>query len=424
MGITAVLMAGGKGTRIANLRADIPKPMLEICGKPVLERQILCLRENQITDIVLVIGHLGQIIRNYFGDGAAFGVKIRYIQEESPLGTAGALFYLRDLQDAFFLINGDIVFDIDLMRMYRYHMEKRAAITLFAHPNDHPYDSTLLSCEDDGRVTAWEKSSGHAGRNLVNAGIHILSPEVLQPLHAPIPHSLDRDVISAQIGQGTVYAYRSSEYVHDMGTPERYRQVCGDVASGVVARRNFKQRQRAIFLDRDGTINANRGYITSPDQISLLPGAAKAIRTVNRSGYLAIVVTNQPVIARGDCTPKQLRAIHGHLEYLLGKEGAYLDDIFYCPHHPDRGFPGEVAKYKVACTCRKPQPGLLLQAAEQYHIDLTASYIIGDSERDVQAGQAAGCTGFLLQDGGPGAPPAGNLFDVIQTLFPQSAPHH
>ncbi len=257
--------------------------------------------------------------------------------------------------------------------MMRFHQKRNAQITIFAHPNSHPYDSSLLICDKDGRVIKWGKAVSDTNRNCVNAGIHILSPEVTQKIFEPVPKNLDRDIIDPCLQTGYVYAYLSPEYVQDMGTPERYRMVCEAVQAGIPAGKNLKQKQKAVFLDRDGTINTHHGFITGPDEIQLESGAAKAIRAMNLSGYLVIVVTNQPVIARGECMFKQLEQIHGRLEYLLGREGAYLDDIFICPHHPDRGFPGEIAEYKTDCFCRKPKPGLLLQAAEKYNIDLSAS---------------------------------------------------
>lgn len=411
-GTTAVIMAGGKGTRISSLRADIPKPMIDVCGKPVLERQIECLAENGISDIVLVTGHLGGVIREYFKDGSRWGVKIRCIQEQTPLGTAGALYYLRDLQKDFLLINGDIVFDVDLRRMLAWHQSKNAEITLFAHPNTHPYDSTLLECGGNGKVAGLHKGGGKDMRNCVNAGIHILSPKVLEGFQSLAARNLDADVVAPRMEQGTVYAYRSPEYVHDMGTPARYAAVCQDVDAGLVRRKNLRNPQRAVFLDRDGTINQYKGYITLPDQMELAPGAAKAIRRINKSGYLAIVVTNQPVIARGDCSFEMLEKIHGRLDQLLGAEGAYLDGLLFCPHHPDKGFPGEVPDYKIPCSCRKPEPGLLLQAAEQFHIDLRNSFMIGDGERDMQAGKRAGCQTLRIgKDGFAG------LYDAVSNIL-------
>ena len=183
-----------------------------------------------------------------------------------------------------------------------------------------------------------------------------------------------------------------------MGTPERYAAVCRDFESGRVQARNLKQKQKAIFLDRDGTINRHVGFLRNIYEMDLLPGSAEAIRKINQSGYLAILVTNQPVIARGEVTVGQLREIHNKLETLLGREGAYLDAIYYCPHHPDKGFEGEIPELKIDCDCRKPKPGMLLKAAEDYNIDLAASWMVGDSESDIKAGIAAGCKTALVEN--------------------------
>ena len=154
--------------------------------------------------------------------------------------------------------------------------------------------------------------------------------------------------------------------------------------------------QPAIFLDRDGTLNFDYGWITSPAKIELLPGAGEAVRLINNQGYLAVLVTNQPVIARGECTIEELAAIHQKLESLLAKEGARLDAIYYCPHHPDAGFPGERPEYKIRCDCRKPAPGLLAAAARDLAIDVSRSWMIGDSERDLGAAAAFGIPAALV----------------------------
>ena len=194
---------------------------------------------------------------------------------------------------------------------------------------------------------------------------------------------LDREILRPLIEDRQLYAYMSPEYVKDMGTPERYRMVERDLLKGKVEKRNLSRRQKAVFLDRDGTMNEYRGYIRTPEDLVLLPGTGKAVKRLNESGYLVIVVTNQPVIARGELTEEQLREIHDRMETLLGEQGAYVDDIFYCPHHPDGGFPGEVASLKIPCSCRKPEPGMLLKAADKYNIDLKNSWMAGDSERDM-----------------------------------------
>ena len=145
-----------------------------------------------------------------------------------------------------------------------------------------------------------------------------------------------------------------------MGTPDRYYSVIEDIHSGKVAAKNLARKQKAIFLDRDGTINKYVGFLTNIDEFELLPGVIEAIKKINASGYLAIVVTNQPVIARGEVSYGELEEIHNKMETLLGQKGAYLDAIFYCPHHPHKGYEGERPEYKIECECRKPKPGMLL----------------------------------------------------------------
>ncbi|MDR2494426.1 MAG: HAD-IIIA family hydrolase [Spirochaetaceae bacterium] len=411
----AVIMAGGRGTRIASIARDIPKPMIPLAGKPVIAHQIERLMENGFTDITVVVGHLGQQIKDYFGCGYSFDgngrCAISYYTETEPLGTAGALYKLPDVTEDFLVINGDIVFDIDFSRMLAFHKRRNAIATLAAHPNSHPEDSALLITDGEDRVTAWlskEDPRGHF-RNLVNAGIHLLKKEAL-PAQRDEKVDLDRNILKPLIASGGVFAYKTPEYIKDMGTPERYAAVSRDMEQGIVGSRNLSKPQKAVFLDRDGTINRAAGFVRRPEELVLLDGAAEAVRLINRAGYLAIVITNQPVIARGEVTLAELAEIHRKMETDLGREGAFVDDIFFCPHHPDRGYAGERAEYKIDCACRKPAPGLILQAAAQYTIDPGRSFMVGDSPRDVLAGIAAGCTPVLLS----ASEPSGPLADALQ----------
>lgn len=406
-------MAGGKGTRIASVRSDVPKPMINICDKPILEHQIDNLKACGLTDIILVIGYLGDKIKEYFGDGSKFGVNIEYFVEDHPLGTAGALFKMPQLTEDFLLLCGDVIIDVDFNRFIAFHKEHQAWASLVAHPNGHPYDSSLLVTEIDApkivggmpedthRVIRWMAKEDERTyyKNRVNAGIELISPELLKvtmknfvPRHPETPDKidLDRDVLKPNIPSGKIFAYDTPEYIKDMGTPDRFYETEKDIESGKVHARNLKNKQKAIFLDRDGTINKMVGFVTKPEQFELIEGAAEAIKAINKSGYLAIVVTNQPVIARGDCTFEELQTIHDKMETELGKVGAFVDAIYVCPHHTDKGFDGERPEYKCNCDCRKPKPGLLLQAAKDFNIDLSESYMIGDSHRDVEAGEYAG----------------------------------
>ncbi len=406
-----VIMAGGRGTRILPVAANIPKPMIKIEGKPVLEHELECLREQGFNDIIITVSHLGNIIMDYFGDGSKcspvtgkpFGVNIEYYVEASPLGNGGALFRIRDkLTEDFLLLNADAAFDVDFNRFVSYHKEKGGLVTLFTHPNSHPYDSGLIVAAKDGAVEKWlAKEEDRTGyyRNRVNAGLHVISPGIFEEEMCRAPQEgkidLDRQLLKPLAGTGKMFAYDSPEYVKDMGTPDRYEAVCRDFAAGKIKARNLRRKQRAVFLDRDGTINKYVGFLTNIDDFELLEGVSEAIKKINDSGYLAIVVTNQPVIARGEVTVEELENIHNKMETLLGAEGAYVDAIYYCPHHPDKGFLGERPEYKINCECRKPKPGLLLKAAEDFNIDLSESWVAGDSINDMKAGAAAGCRAAL-----------------------------
>ena len=421
-----VIMAGGRGTRISELFPDIPKPLIPIkdgkgIERPVLEWEIRSLVAQGFTDIVLTVSHMADKIEAYFGTGEQLGCRISYFTETIPLGNAGALFKLRsELGDEpFLLLNADAVFDVDFIRFTAFHMKKKeecgALVTLFTHPNSHPYDSGLIIASVDGAVEGWltkEDKRPEFYKNRVNAGLHVIDPRVLdmsgidaesvgkvdEETGNVIKVDLDRQLLKPLCNTGHMYCYDSPEYVKDMGTPERYQQVSRDFQNGTVSAKNLSHPQKAIFLDRDGTINKYVGFLRSPSELELIDGAAEGIKLINSSGYLAIVVTNQPVIARGEVSVSELQLIHDKMETLLGAEGAYVDALYYCPHHPDKGFEGEVVELKIDCDCRKPKPGLLLRAAEDFNIRLEDSWMIGDGKNDVGAGKAAGCKTVLIGD--------------------------
>ena len=406
-----IIMAGGRGTRISELFPDIPKPLIPIDGIPVLEREVCSLASQGFRDIILTVSYLHEKIEEHFGDGSKWGVKIEYFVENTPLGNAGALFKL-NLKEDFLLLNADAMFDVDFNRFVAFHKEHGGLVTLFTHPNSHPYDSGLLVADKNGAVEQWlakEDSRPEYYRNRVNAGLHVINPKVLElsgidadrvgavgENGKPIKVDLDRQLLTPLAGTGKMFCYDSPEYVKDMGTPERYYAVCEDYKAGRVSGKNLQNKQKAVFLDRDGTINKYVGFLRDIDEFELLDGAADAIKKINASGYLAIVVTNQPVIARGEVSFEELERIHNKMETLLGKEGAYLDAIYFCPHHPHKGYEGERPELKFDCNCRKPKPGMLLKAAQDFNIDLAQSWMIGDGENDIRAGQNAGCRTALI----------------------------
>ena len=429
----AVIMAGGKGSRLLSITNDeIPKPMVPVDGKPLLEYQVEKLKTYGIKKIVMIVGHLGEKIVDHFKDGKDFGVEIDYIFEKEPLGTAGAFYYLKDKTDAkdFMLIFGDIFFDMDFDRMEDFHFKNSALTTLLAHPNGHPYDSDLIQTDDTGRVIGFD--SKHNVRdywydNMVNAGIYIINKGLLDLVKEPVKTDFEKDILANQVKLGAnIYAYHTPEYVKDVGTVDRINATVEELKSGLIQSKNLKNKQRSIFLDRDGTMNVSKGFISKADDLELIPGTIDAIKAINKSGALAIVITNQPVIARGECSFEELHNIHNKLKTLLGEKGAFVDDIFYCPHHPDKGFEGEVPELKFDCECRKPKTGMIEEAVKKYNIDLSKSYMVGDSTMDLETARNAGIKSVLVNTGFAGNDgkydrscyiEADNLLDAVEKII-------
>jgi D,D-heptose 1,7-bisphosphate phosphatase len=388
-----VIAAGGKGTRLKQVTADLPKPMVEVAGKPLLEHQVLLARRHGVRDILILTGFGAEQIEQYFGDGAAWGVRIQYQREAEPLGSAGALINaFEKLQESFVLMYGDTLLNVDLSRMLAAH-PAQASATLFLHPNDHPQDSDLVELNDADDVVAlhpYPHPAGYSFPNLVNAAFYVFSKEALRPF---VQHKFEKatpdickHLFPAMMTRGSVlHGYRSREYIKDAGTPERLEKVRRHYANGRVTAGSLETPVPAVFLDRDGTLNHEEGWLNTAGMMNLLPGAADALRAINDSGRVAVIVTNQPVVARGECSEQELRQIHNKLEWLLGEAHAYADAIYYCPHHPDGGFPGERADLKFACQCRKPATGMFEAAARDLNIDMRQSWMIGDSEADVKA---------------------------------------
>ena len=395
----------------------------------MLEWQIENLIQHGIREVVIIIGHLGEKIQEYFGNGDKWKVKIEYIREERPLGSAGALYFLRNKEKRdFIFIFGDVMFDLDWNRFIDFHEGKNGLATLLVHPNSHPYDSDLVRMDAENRVIGFDYkgSRNEYYDNCVNAGLYILKIDALDTIGEEKYFDLEKDVLQDLIAQEMVYGYRTPEYVKDAGTPERFKAVSEEQKRGIWKGRNLENLQKCIFLDRDGTLNKYNGLISIPDELELERDAAKAVRLINESVYLAIVATNQPVVARGMCGIDMVEKIHRKLGVLLGEEGAYLDDILFCPHHPDRGYQGENAEYKVKCTCRKPLTGMIDEMVKKYHIDKERSYIIGDTTTDIQLGKNAGIKTMLVHTGQAGADgkykvqadfEAENLFGAVKKIL-------
>jgi histidinol-phosphate phosphatase family protein len=401
----AIIIAGGMGTRLKARLADLPKPLIPIGGKPLLVHQIELARRHGFTDIVVFACYRPDLIQAELKDGSRWGVKVRYEIEKTPLGTAGAvLARLNALAERFLVFYGDTMVNVDLGRIWERHARSGADATLLLHPNDHPLDSDLVETDDAGWITAFHNRPHPASgflQNLVNAGLYVLNRPALADWTRDVkPMDFGKDLFPAMLRAGQrLSGYNTPEYIKDIGTPERYDRVSAEYAGGVIARSSLETPQPAVFLDRDGTLNREIDGVTCADKLEVLPGVAEAIHELNHHGIRAVVISNQPIVAKGFCGEVDVQAVHNKLETLLGKEHAFLDRIYYCPHHPEKGFDGERADLKIECECRKPAIGMIQRAVKDLNIDLGRSWLIGDTTRDLQTARNAGVPSILVRTG-------------------------
>jgi histidinol-phosphate phosphatase family protein len=342
----AVILAGGKGTRLASRLNGRPKPLVDVDGIPLLARQLTQLAEQGVEEAVVLVNHAADQIEAYLS-GRDFGCRVVLIDDGDPRGTAGAVLACLDrLQPRFLVVYGDTLFDLDIGAFLAAHAASGAAATLLLHPNDHPADSDLVEIDEDGRITAFHPYPHPPGawlQNLVNAAFYAVDRAALEAWRdSPVPSDFAKDLFPAMVAAGVhLQGYRSYEYIKDLGTPSR----------------------------------------------------------LNEREFRVVLVTNQPVLARGECTPEELHRIHARLETELGQGGAWLDGLYVCPHHPHGGFPGEVASLKIDCDCRKPKTGLIDRACAELNIDRARSWMIGDSTGDILAAQRAGLRAVLVDTG-------------------------
>ncbi|MCL4691771.1 MAG: HAD-IIIA family hydrolase, partial [Candidatus Hydrogenedentes bacterium] len=396
----AVIIAGGKGTRIRSVTGDaLPKALLPVAGLPIIFRQFQLLKRYGFSEVVVTAGHLAPVLSDACArESKRLGLRVQVVVENQPMGTGGGLPLARRYlgEESFLVVCGDIAVDMDLERLAKCHRDAGAGATVVVHPNDHPQTSDLVVVDDSGYIREFLPRGTRASRdhrNLVIGSLYVLSPRIFDFIHPNAKHDLNNEILPRMVAGGAkVLAYNTPEYLRDVGTPERLALVERDIATGRMERLNWGNKRPAVFFDRDGVLIEDAGErgVTSPDEVVLLPGAAEAVRAVNAAGWLAVVISNQPGVAKGFLTFEELDRITGRLEMELGYEGAWLDRVYYCPHHPESGFEGERPELKVTCDCRKPAPGLLLRAAEDLPIDLPASVFIGDTARDVGVARAVG----------------------------------
>jgi len=407
----AVIIAGGLGTRARSMTGDaIPKALLPLGGVPIILRQIRVLAREGVQHVRVLGGHLGSQLEPALGPEAEkLGITIDVFVETSPLGTAGCLTTLNTTSGDVLIVYGDMLFNLDLATLARHRHQFPAALTIIAHPNDHPRTSDLV-VQKSGylqRLLPRKTPRDADWRNLVPAGLYVASEQFFQALvpaqtadmiHDVIPRLLERSV--------PVAIYDTPEYMKDTGSPNRHAAAEEDLRQERVHAAHLSVRRPAVFFDCDGVLNEDVGGhgVIHPDQVKLIDRAGEAVRLAREAGFLTIAVTNRPQVAKGFLDETGLDHVLGRLEAELAEDGGVLDRIYFCPHHPDKGFPNEVAALKIDCACRKPGDLMIRQAMSELPVEKSKSIIIGDSLRDIGAGRKAGIwsygvrTGYGLRD--------------------------
>jgi histidinol-phosphate phosphatase family protein len=386
---TAVILAGGKGTR----SADPTKAKLgqELDGIPLLQWHMRLLAPSEITRAVVVAGHLGKQVDALTKQVVPLGMDLSVIHEAEQRGTVAALsLAAHETQgDEFLVILGDILMSLPIQQFLDEWRASNNSVAVVVHPSTHPEDSDAAFPTHDGRVLVVPKSQPRDHiPNMSSAGLFAISRAGLQQ-YADLK-DFGSNVLPAAAEAGDLFAFVSSHYLKDTGTPARLEAAQGDIERGSFARRGDLGPRAALFLDRDGVINPSHPEFHRAEGYELLPGVPEAIAEANRAGIPTIVITNQPAIAKGFMTFDEHQRIRAAMDRLLGSRGAFVDDYLFCPHHPETGFDGEIPELKTVCDCRKPSPGLLREAAQRHALDLTRSAMVGDTDRDHGAAQAVG----------------------------------
>lgn len=387
----AVISAGGVGTRLSSEIGNLPKILAELCGKNLLERHLENLELWGFERVLLLLGHgSDEVIKAVEKIRDKFHLEIQISKEEEPLGTGGALIAAEKyLDESFLYLHGDLFVNMPKTHLARIWEEQNIDFGIFVHVTNHPQDSDLVDFMDS-RIVEF-KTKPHATvidkKSYGNAGIYFFNKYIFQNYFGSnYKIDLDREIIpnlllSNFVGSATINNWE----IRDIGTPERLIKTKTDLANGFLG----KKIRPAVLIDRDGTINISKGYIRSKEELELYDGVAESISLLNAKGILVIVVTNQPVIARGEISLEELEIIHFEMEKKIMNSKGMINAIYFCPHHPELGHKGEISELKIKCKCRKPEPGLILKAIEDFGIDKQKCVMIGDTWRDELAAKSA-----------------------------------
>jgi len=379
-----VILVGGKGSRVSNLLQGKSKSEIEILpNTKIIDFQIkklLKLNKKIIFLSNVKITSFKKYIKSKYHNA-----DIDIIEERKPLGTAGSLAQLKKYKYKFFLIlDGDLIFNLDFKKLIKYHKNKKSNCTLVVHPNNHPHDSDCVTIDKNNKIEKFyfKPHRNKKINNLCLSGIKIINKENLKIIKDDEFQDFSKIFLKKLIKEKNIYAYNTREYIKDVGTPERIKEFKKEYKTIKFEKANINKKIPAIFLDKDGVINFLNKEKNYQDINTITNGVVEALKIINKSGYLAIMITNQPAMAKGFISEEKLKKDFCSLTSKLGEDKVFLDRIYYCPHHPEKGYKNENKKFKIHCNCRKPKNGLFLKAIRELNIDITKSYMIGDQFSD------------------------------------------
>ncbi|MCR5591071.1 MAG: HAD-IIIA family hydrolase [Lachnospiraceae bacterium] len=399
--VQVVVLMGGLGTRLKDITKECPKSLVDVCGRPFFDHQLELLTAWGFRKFVFLIGYRADMIEEHYGDGSTYGITINYSYDgEKLLGTGGAVRRAMDLlEDDFLLMYGDSFMDIDYAEtLYRYERGKaegaKALMTVLRNANRFDKSNVVM---DGDRIALYDKHNPTQEMDHIDYGVCMYEKQLFESYAED--EAFDIAEIQHELSvKGQMVAQKVTKRFYEIGSPGSLAEFSEYV------RKRFDESHPAVFVDRDGVINEivwndDIEQLDSPmkvSQLKLLPDVAEAIKTIKEKGYYVFVVTNQPGAAKGKTDLKTLYDINTHMIDLLEDQGAEIDDLFMCPHYP-REFPQTKEKFLIKkCGCRKPEPGLIYRAMRKYNIDLSESYMIGDSCSDVLAGAAVGLSTVFI----------------------------
>ncbi len=368
----AIILAGGFGTRLRSVVADRPKPMADINGTPFLSKLLDKLNLEGFNKVILAVGYMHEYIESFYHNKYK-NLEVVYSLEDEPLGTGGCIKKAMEYIDEeyAYVLNGDTFFDIDLR-----DMKKDADCTIACRYFENFSRYGKVEIDNENIIKSFnEKAPNQTG--YINGGIYLFKKDIFNKFNLPDKFSLEADFFNKYLSSILVKAYKSSDYFMDIGIPEDYFKYCED-----------SKKIKVLFLDRDGVINVDYGHVHSIDKFDFIPSIFDICKKYQSDGFEIIVVSNQAGIAKGLYTKKDLDIVDEYMKSEFKKHGVMILDSFYCPH-----------KDSDNCDCRKPKPGLILQATKKYNIDLSRSVLIGDKMSDLEAGHNAGITKLIFKKG-------------------------